>query len=79
LESCGRFCVGAFSINLTSVAVNVFTFKLLYEEIVYIYFFTLNAICKDNAATVALLFSIKRMYRIYQLNGICNQTLYGDC
>jgi hypothetical protein len=48
-ESGGRFCVGAFGRDLTSVAVTIFfTFKLCYRE--FHKFCNFNAIFTDKAA-----------------------------
>jgi hypothetical protein len=46
LESSGRFCVGAFGLNLASVAVKMFS-HLIKE---FYQFCTFNAIFKDNPA-----------------------------
>jgi hypothetical protein len=53
LESGERFWVVRLAGTGFSRREDVFTFDLLYKEILYIYiffFFTFNAICKDNAA-----------------------------
>jgi hypothetical protein len=49
LESGGRFYVGTFGRNPTSVAVTMFS-HLIYFTIKFYKFCTFNAICKDNAA-----------------------------
>jgi hypothetical protein len=49
LESGGRFCVGAFGRNLTSVAVKMFSHVVYFIKTFY-KFCTFNVICKDNAA-----------------------------
>jgi hypothetical protein len=49
LESSGRFCVGVFGRNLALVAVKMFS-RLIFFIKKFLKMFTLNAICKYNAA-----------------------------
>jgi hypothetical protein len=55
LEACGRFCVGAFGRNLSSIAVNMFS-HLIYFIKKFSKFCTFSAICKGNVAIIVLLF-----------------------
>jgi hypothetical protein len=48
LESCGRFCVGAFGRNLASVDLKMFSHFIYFVKKFY-NFCASSAICKDNA------------------------------
>jgi hypothetical protein len=45
----GRFCVGAFGINLVSVTMKMFSYLIYFIKKFY-KFCTFNVICKDNVA-----------------------------
>jgi hypothetical protein len=62
LESRDRFCVGASTRNMTSVAVNMYSNFVYVIKRDFYKLCTFNAMCKDNAAINCIFFNTNEVH-----------------